>query len=139
MQAEARKAAAGALVWNVQRGRTQVPLQNASALRDIPPSTEAGPAAASWTSLLMTRIVTVAAAPEMFTIEHSIRLPPDSVTGGEAILAVTAAAGRVGPAAARAAAATSRARAGVRSRGMGVLQVGGSRRNRRVRPTGTIV
>jgi hypothetical protein len=38
----------------------------------------------------MTLIVTVAAAPETFTIEHSIRLPPDWVIGGDAIFAARA-------------------------------------------------
>src|SRR4051812_1287627 len=90
-QAEARNAPAGLSVANSHRGRLQMPLQKAAALRDLCPGSGAGPAWASSASLSMTVIVTLAEEPARLAIEHSTSAPPDAVTGGEPRVAAAAA------------------------------------------------
>src|SRR3954452_12046275 len=89
-QAEARNAPAGLSVANSDRGRLQMPLQKATALRDLCPARGAGPAWASSASLSMTVIVTLAGEPARLAIEHSTSAPPAAVTGGEPSVAAAA-------------------------------------------------
>src|SRR4051812_50153552 len=67
-----------------------MPLQKATALRDLCPARGAGPAWASSASLSMTVIVTLAGEPARLAIEHSTSAPPAAVTGGEPSVAAMA-------------------------------------------------